>query len=127
MEKHILLIDDDKDELDIFINALNRVPVNFVCTQVLSADEAIKVVGDQRPPDFIFIDYNMPIKNGIECLEELKAIKELANTRFIIYSNFISEDVSIRARELGADICMKKPYLISTLSQRLKETLTPYL
>jgi DNA-binding response OmpR family regulator len=126
MEKHILLIDDDKDELDIFTNALNRIPVDFVCTQVLNADEAIQTFKHQVP-DFIFIDYNMPLKNGIECLEDLKKIKELQNTRFIIYSNFISDDVSIKARELGADICMKKPYLISTLSQRLKETLGPYL
>lgn len=126
MEKHILLIDDDKDELEIFTNALNRIPVDFVCTQVLNAEEAIQTLRHQTP-DFIFIDYNMPLKNGIECLEDLKKIKELENTRFIIYSNFISDEVSIKARTLGADICMKKPYLISTLSQRLKETLTPYL
>jgi DNA-binding NtrC family response regulator len=121
MEKYILLIDDDEDELDIFTQALNKIPAPFSCSQVLNLEDAEAWLMNQKP-DFIFIDYNMPRINGLECLEELKKL-ELPGTRFVIYSNHIDADVNGKAIRLGAMVCMKKPYMTSTLAKNLKEIL----
>jgi PleD family two-component response regulator len=122
MKKHILLIDDDEDELDIFNEALNALPVNFACSQAKNTEQAVELTRSFSP-DYIFIDYNMPRTNGLECLQTLKKIKALSDVRFIIYSNFIDDVTSRKAVSLGATACMKKPYLTSILSQRLKELL----
>jgi DNA-binding response OmpR family regulator len=122
MKKHILLIDDDEDELEIFSEALSALPANFACSQARNTEQAIELT-QNFSPDFIFIDYNMPRTNGLECLQKLKKINGLSGARFIIYSNFIDDKTNQQAVSLGATACMKKPYLTSILSQRLKELL----
>lgn len=122
MEKRILLIDDDEDELEIFKDALNKIPVPFTCTQVTNTEDAVEWVQHTKP-DFVFIDLNMPKINGLECLVELKKVKGLDDAYFIIYSNYIDENIERKAMTMGAVICMKKPNLTSTLAQRLKEIL----
>lgn len=122
MEKHILLIDDDDDELEIFTEALNQIAVFFTCCQARNVEQAVESIRKRRP-DFIFIDYNMPKINGLECLEQLRLLVEPGTTRFIIYSNYIDEKMNARALALGAELCMKKPYLTSSLAKRLKEIL----
>jgi DNA-binding response OmpR family regulator len=122
MERNILLIDDDEDELEIFTEALSKLPDSFSCLQAKDTEQAIEVL-NQLVPGYIFIDFNMPKKNGLECLRELRTIKGLEPVQFIIYSNFIDEQTKIKALSLGATACMKKPYLTSVLAQRLKEIL----
>jgi CheY-like chemotaxis protein len=122
MQKNILLIDDDEDELEIFTEALNKLPHSFNCSQAKSTEQAIELL-PQFFPRYIFIDFNMPKKNGLECLQELRQLKELDKVQFIIYSNYIDEQTNKQAISLGATACMKKPYMTSVLAQRLKEIL----
>lgn len=122
MGKNILLIDDDEDELEIFTEALSKLPALFNCSQAKSTEQAMDLL-TRFFPRYIFIDFNMPKQNGLQCLQELKKIKELDQVKFIIYSNFIDEQTKKKAISLGATACMKKPYLTSVLTQRLKEIL----
>ncbi len=64
MKKHILLIDDDVDELKIFNDALEELPGNFKCTYASNAYQAMDMLKFIHP-HFIFIDYNLPAMNGI--------------------------------------------------------------
>src|SRR5215212_2357558 len=93
MKKHILLIDDDEDEIEIFTDALEKLPVSFNCTCASNADEAIRMLG-KVSPDFIFIDYNMPKVNGLKCLEKIKKTKTARDIPVILYSNYIDEEVN---------------------------------
>lgn len=122
MEKTILLVDDDEDELEIFKDALTKLPVSFTCSQVTNTKQAVEWLKHAKPA-FVFIDLNMPGPNGLECLAELKKIQGLQNTDFILYSNFVDDAINQKALSLGASSCMKKPNLTSTLAQRLKEIL----
>ena|SRR5687767_504575 len=122
MEKIILLIDDDQDELEIFEEALKPLPVTFSCKQALDLDEAL-VILKTLAPDYIFIDYNIPRTNGLECLKELKKINLPSHVKFIIYSNFIDEKTYSQAVALGAFCCMKKPSHTSELTEHLKNIL----
>ena len=123
MEKIILLIDDDTDELEVFNEALNKVPLFVSCTQVKSAADAMTWL-KKNQPDFIFIDFNLPEVDGLQCLEKIKKIKKLANTRCVLYSNHIDEEKSNRAMALGAISCMKKPHMTGLLATRLKDILS---
>ena len=55
MEKCILLIDDDEDELKIFTEALHDIGGQFHCVLVQSSEAALHLLGS-FVPDFIFID-----------------------------------------------------------------------
>jgi len=122
MTKEILLIDDDIDELEVFAEALHSVDKNIQCTQAKDLSEALDFL-TYSSPAYIFIDYNMPKTNGLECVSEIKKIKKLEHSKIILYSNFINEEMNQRAISLGAYKCVKKPNMINVLIRNLKEIL----
>src|SRR5690349_18486741 len=120
MKNYILLIDDDEDEMEIFSEALDEINKPMSCIQSTSATAAMSVL-DYMVPDYIFLDLSMPGINGLRCLEEIKKIKNLSKVPVILYSNFINEDTSQKAIELGAAACIKKPQKVSELAEILNE------
>jgi DNA-binding NtrC family response regulator len=122
MTKEILLIDDDMDELEVFAEALHSVDKGIRCTQARDLKEALEFLSYSSPA-YIFIDYNMPKVNGLECVSEIKKIKKLKDSRIILYSNFVNEEMNEKAISLGAYKCVKKPNMINVLIKNLKEIL----
>ena len=74
-EIFILLIDDDADEHELFSAALETVCKGCTFLSARGADEALQVL-DAIIPDFIFLDINMPAKDGFQCLSEIKRREE---------------------------------------------------
>jgi len=122
MTKEILLIDDDEDELEVFTEALRSVDKNIQCSQARDLNEALEFLS-YRSPAYIFIDYNMPKVNGFEVVAEIKKIEKLENSKIILYSNYISEEMNEKAIYLGAYKCVKKPSMINVLIKNLREIL----
>jgi len=125
MTKEILLIDDDADELEVFTEALRAIDKNIQCSQAKNLNEALEFLSYSSPA-YIFIDYNMPMVNGLECVAEIKKIEKLGRSRIILYSNYISEEINERAMSLGAYKCVKKPSMINVLIKNLKEILNSH-
>jgi DNA-binding NtrC family response regulator len=122
MTKQILLIDDDDDELEVFSQALHSIDKTITCTLAKNLDEAIEFLNHSTPA-FIFIDFNMPKTNGLECLVEIKKLNKLGKSKAVLYSNHIDDEMTEKAMALGAFKCVKKPNMINLLARRLKEIL----
>ncbi|WP_295116865.1 response regulator [uncultured Chitinophaga sp.] len=122
MVKQIMIIDDDRDELEIFLEALEGVPAPYACTYAQSPEEAMIMLGDLQP-DYIFIDFNMPRTNGLECLKAIKKLEQLRDTPLIIYSNSINDATRRDAYSAGAASCIVKPPTIEILTSMLKNIL----
>jgi len=122
MKKHILLIDDDKDEWDIFRDALLGIPAAFECTWASDAEEAFRRLEDISP-DFIFVDFNMPRTNGLQCLAELKKLRNSRDVPVILYSSYIDGENNRKATDMGAYRCIVKPSRIPELTKSLEEIL----
>src|SRR5262245_16732676 len=120
MKKHILLIDDDKDELTIFLDALREVPDGdgFKCTFANSSLNAVEML-KFLVPDFIFIDLNIPRMNGLEFINFVRKQPHLAKTHFCLYSIHINEETERIAGSLGAT-CIQKTGTIDELVKELK-------
>ncbi len=118
MLKKILLIDDDKDEHDFFLEALSRVD-GSVCIYAESTDKGLAILTDITP-DFIFVDVNMPRSNGLECLRMIKKIKKLDAVPVFIYSTSVDEEIYTKAHLYGAAGCIKKPLRTEILTDQLK-------
>ena len=123
-DKYILLVDDDEDELEIFTDALKklRFPFSFFCERVSTVDDAM-VFLKKIKPDFIFLDFNMPVKSGLDGLEQIKRISQYAGIPIILYSGFIDEEIDKKAMEMGAAACLRKPYHTRTLTYKLNTLL----
>jgi len=121
MAKHILLIDDDPDELDIFIDALQGTAAELKFSSAPGVTEALEML-KVSIPDCIILDYNMPKINGIEGLVDIKQLPGLQTVPVVMYSATMDEDIMTIAKELGAAGCVKKPYDM----RKLPELMRPY-
>ncbi len=107
---HILLADDDKDDGYFFIKALEEIQFD---TRPMIVEDGEKLMNYlKRPgcklPDVLFLDLNMPRKNGMECLLEIKAHTDLKDLPVIIYSTSLHEDVADLLYKNGAHYYVRK-------------------
>ncbi len=123
MSKNVycFLIDDDEDDRNIFSIALSMIGKNIEADYAYSGIDAIKKLKlAKRVPDFIFLDLNMQVMNGGECLVELKKIAHIAEVPVIIYSTTLTEDIKYSTLRDGAFDHIEKPDKIETLVKYLK-------
>lgn len=82
-----MLVDDDQDDIDLFAEALREVDDQIILVTAYNGQQALDLLLQERAkPDHIFLDINMPIMNGIECLEQLNKRKKFPPPIVTIYS-----------------------------------------
>ena len=104
MNKYFFIVDDDEDDRFLFREALREVAPEIGCREANNGRIAIERLSaeNDRLPTVIFLDINMPVMNGWECMERLKADKHLARVPVIIYStSSMSHDIQ-RGLSMGA-------------------------
>jgi len=73
-------------------------------------DEAVTILNQLgQLPDVVFLDPNMRIKNGFECLKEMKHDKKLQSLPVIIFSTSTHPSAVNEAYEQGAHLYIRKP------------------
>ena len=78
-------------------------------------------------PRLIFLDLNMPIKNGLQCLKEIRSDEQLKNISVAIYSTSNHQKDIEETFYNGANIYITKPPDFNTLKQVLeKAVITAY-
>lgn len=119
-EINCLLIDDDEDDKEIFCLALNDANPSIRCHLASDGPEALSMLDEPSfVPDYIFLDLNMPLMGGKECLVEIKKRSHLRDTPVIIFSTSGSQRDIEEAIELGAASFITKPPLIASLTEKL--------
>jgi CheY-like chemotaxis protein len=96
--KHIFYLDDDQDDLDLFESALQEVRPDFKLTKLLDSRVMIETLERVGVPDLIILDINMPVKNGIECLRELKDLQAYKHIPVVIYSTSNAPSLALKDR-----------------------------
>ena len=123
---NILLADDDEDDRDLFKEAVGEVKSNANVTAVNDGDELMSILADpkQTPPDIIFLDINMPCKNGQECLREIRQNKKLKEIPVVIYSTSARQDLVDEAYKNGANFYVQKPDSYTGIKEIAKKILS---
>jgi CheY-like chemotaxis protein len=123
---HILLADDDEDDRSFFRKAIEEVRVKTVLDTVNDGQQLMDYLLKKGAslPDVIFLDLNMPRKGGIECLEEIRSIKQLKDISIVIYSTSgADEDIETTFLK-GANVYIKKPNDFQKLKEAIAEVLS---
>lgn len=107
----ILLADDDDDDRLFFKDAIEKVKVKTVVNMVNNGVELMEYLynTDTRLPNLIFLDLNMPRKDGMECLKEIRSNHKLKDLTIAIYSTSALEKDIEETFVKGANIYIKKP------------------
>ena len=122
----ILLADDDIDDCIFFKGALDK---SSIVTSLVAVHDGMQLMHlltgeNYMLPDVVFVDLNMPRKNGFECLSELKLSEKLRHLPVIMYSTSNDQEVVNRLYLNGAQYFIRKPSDISQFEKIIHHTLT---
>jgi CheY-like chemotaxis protein len=111
MNRVFLLADDDPDDVDMFREALSTIDPAIVFYHAQDGRGVLDILGDKNlaKPDIIFLDINMPIMNGWECLAKLKESEWYRNIPVVIYSTASYHKEVDKAFDMGAICFFTKP------------------
>lgn len=117
MEKKILIVDDEKNIVDIIAFNLKKEGYNIL--KAADGAEGVKLALEENP-DLILLDIMMPKMDGYEAC---KKIREKKNTPIIMLTARAEEVDKVLGLELGADDYVTKPFGVRELMARVKANL----
>lgn len=123
---NVLLADDDEDDRLFFREAFEEIKIK---TKVKTVNDGVELMNHlarngHELPHILFLDLNMPRKNGIDCLMEIKQNDFLKDIPVAIYSTSASEEDIENTFVKGANVYIKKPSDFGTLKKILEEVIT---
>jgi CheY-like chemotaxis protein len=123
---NLLLADDDIDDCIFFEDALKELPISATLSTVNDGIQLMNylLAKPGNLPDVLFLDLNMPRKNGIECLTEIKLIDKLKNLPVIIFSTSLNMEVVDLFYQKGAHYYIRKPGEYEKLRKIILEAVT---
>jgi len=87
----IFAVDDDQDDLDLFVETLAQVDNSIICVTATNGLEALDYLdSDVENPDLIFLDINMPKLNGIDALKAIRAKNEFLRVPIVMFTTSIN-------------------------------------
>lgn len=119
---NVLLADDDPDDRDLFEEAAGVLNRDITMTMVKDGVQLMDTLLSQVPlPDMIFLDLNMPKKNGKECLQEISLHSRLQRVPIIIYTTSLNPIDIDDTYSSGAFRFFKKPNSFEELKEILNK------
>lgn len=123
MFRNILIVDDDEDDREFFLQIVEEFYSGTNCVTAINGQDALEKL-ENYLPDVIFLDLNMPLMNGFQFLERRKQHNELKHIPVIILSTS-SDPRSIQdAIRYGAKDFITKPDTLSGWELVLKKALS---
>lgn len=107
----ILLADDDPDDCIFFKEAVEALQLATSLIMVNDGEQLMQFLTKNNSPfpDVLFLDLNMPRKNGFECLAEIKHNPVLQSLPVVIFSTSLEQDMVNQLYNNGAQYFIRKP------------------
>lgn len=113
-KKKVLIVDDESEIVDFLGRFLQRLGIAAI--KANSGEEALKMHSEEHP-DFIFLDIQMPDKDGIAILKEIKKIDSAV--KIIMITGKDDKDLQVKAKKYGALDYITKPLDLSELNIKI--------
>lgn len=88
-KKKVCIIDDDPDLREIYLTKFNQ--EGFDVSLAVDGEEGLRIIREKNP-DIILLDLQMPVKNGIEVLQELDTDETFSKIPVIVLTNIDNEE-----------------------------------
>jgi len=107
----ILLVEDNPADVRLTREAFRRSNVQSVVSVAKDGVEAMAYIrrSNERKPDLIFLDLNLPRKDGREVLAEIKGDAELKRIPVVIFTTSQAETDVTASYDLNANCYIVKP------------------
>lgn len=120
-KRRILVVDDDEQIVEMFVDMLGRDGRFELRTAATGYDAG--VLTESFKPDLMILDYMLPDINGNVVCSTVRAKPELAGTRIIIVSGVVNQDEIDELLQAGADAFIKKPFQVDELMEKVSSLL----
>ena len=124
MNTNLFLAEDDVEDMDFFTDIISDISPDI---KIFVASNGIQLMGllanAKQLPDFIFLDLNMPIKTGFECLKEIRSTEKWKTVKIVILSTSSQPEQIKEAYKMGADLYLQKPNSYNTFRDTLSKCL----
>lgn len=122
---NIFYTDDDRDDIAFFKDAVTVASNDIQVITHFNGGDLLELLKNPPPhPAMVFLDWNMPGKDGAYVLKEIMAHDEISKIPVIILSTSDLEENINQARTLGARMYMTKPNSFNSLVSMIKYSLT---
>lgn len=101
----ILVVDDDRDLLELMEWKLKK--LGYLVETAHTAESGMKIFKEWKP-ELILLDVNLPDKNGLDVLKEIKA--EDKKVPVVVVTAYKDAEKVIEAFRQGAKDCLLKPF-----------------
>lgn len=118
----ILLADDDEADRLLFKEAISELKIKTVVHSVNDGVDLMEAlaVENQPLPQLLFLDLNMPRKDGMECLKEIRANDKYNDISIAIFSTSGADDDMEETFLNGANVYIHKPNDFGSLKKLLE-------
>ncbi len=125
VKKKILIVEDEPDSLEIFVQMLSQEPSYEVSSATDGVDALAKVESEKGDFDLVLLDIVMPKMDGIDVLSKIKADPEKYGKPKIVMLTNLGGDMAIEtAMKLGATGYLMK---VEVEPQQLMDKIKEYL
>jgi CheY-like chemotaxis protein len=118
---NIFIAEDDKDDFLLFKEAMENILPKVNLNHSVDGKAFLQSVNSGVQPDLIFLDLNIPKKNGIDCLIELRQMKNLQSAPIIIYSTSSDFEDIDHCYKHGCTLYLVKPASFKELITQIRK------
>ncbi|MDQ3015711.1 MAG: response regulator [Bacteroidota bacterium] len=122
----VLLADDDADDRMFFEDAVEEIELKINLLTVKDGQELISFLERDTVmlPQVLFLDLNMPFKNGLQCLHEIRSNASLNDICIVLYSTTARQTDIDEGFDRGANFFIHKPSSFTDLKKILSKLFT---
>lgn len=115
-----MIVDDDVDDRSFFRDAIRTINPLYKSMEAEHGEDALLQLKNRTQlPDYIFLDLNMPVMNGIEFLSQLSKEPLLKDIPVIVYTTSVSPSDMNATKDLGAKYYLPKSADLSKLPSKI--------
>ncbi len=114
----VMLVDDSKTMRRIQLNQLNGLGI----TDIIEAEDghdALLKLSANMPVDYMFLDWNMPLMNGYDCLVTIRKDKQYSGVKVIMCTSESEKSRVLEALKAGANNYIVKPFDDKAIKEKL--------
>lgn len=122
---HILLVDDDATDRELFIDAIQVAGLSIDVSEAADGEKALHFLdAATKLPDVIILDLNMPVKDGRETLADIKRNEAFKSIPVCIMTTSSAHFDILSAYQSGANLFLTKPFDFKGLVEMIGSLLT---
>lgn len=123
---NVMLMDHDEGNHIFFKNIFQDLKIRIKTRVFFTGHDMMNYLKSEKAiiPELLFMNFDVPEKNVLDCLTEIRACCKLSQMTVAVYSSNLSSDGEEEIFIKGANVLMKKPDNYKNLKKALTEIVT---